>query len=146
MGTEWVRGAGGCWEARDAVAGDDSYALVVAETARANAEAERDRYHELWVQACAERDQLDVQIDRLANFIMQHVPGEPSQSQGAVDTAIRLLGRATRLAALEAAARALIEMTGPHPDEFTIQLWLDEVHALGDAVAALDDGPTGEPS
>jgi len=31
------------------------------------------------------------QIDRLARFIMEEVPGEPSQSQGAVDTAIRLL-------------------------------------------------------
>ena len=31
------------------------------------------------------------QIDRLARFIMEKVHGEPSQSQGAVDTAIRLL-------------------------------------------------------
>ena len=34
------------------------------------------------------------QIDRLARFIMDEVPGEPSQSQGAVDTAIRII-RAT---------------------------------------------------
>ncbi len=32
------------------------------------------------------------QIDRLAKFIMESIPGEPSQSEGAVDTAIRLLG------------------------------------------------------
>ncbi|RWB40422.1 MAG: hypothetical protein EOQ44_25085 [Mesorhizobium sp.] len=32
---------------------------------------------------------LEAQIDRLANFIMAEVPGEPSQSEGAVDTAIR---------------------------------------------------------
>jgi len=31
------------------------------------------------------------QIERLADFIMQEIPGEPSQSEGAVDTAIRLL-------------------------------------------------------
>ena len=31
------------------------------------------------------------QIDRLARFIMEEVPGEPSQSQGAVDTAIRII-------------------------------------------------------
>lgn len=31
------------------------------------------------------------QIDRLATFILQNVPGEPSQNQGAVDTAIRLI-------------------------------------------------------
>ena len=31
------------------------------------------------------------QIESLGNFIMNEVPGEPSQSQGAVETAIRLL-------------------------------------------------------
>lgn len=31
------------------------------------------------------------EIARLANFIAEHVPGEPSRSEGAVDTAIRLL-------------------------------------------------------
>lgn len=31
----------------------------------------------------------EAQIDRLAAFIMNEVPGEPSQSEGAVDTAIR---------------------------------------------------------
>lgn len=31
------------------------------------------------------------QIDRLATYIMENIPGEPSQSQGAIDTAIRLL-------------------------------------------------------
>jgi hypothetical protein len=34
---------------------------------------------------------LKAQIDRLAVFIMDEVPGEPSQSQGAVDTAIRII-------------------------------------------------------
>ncbi len=32
------------------------------------------------------------QIDKLANYIMFEIPGEPSQDQGAVETAIRLLG------------------------------------------------------
>lgn len=36
------------------------------------------------------------QIDRLAEFIMLHVPGEPSRSEGAVDTAVRLLGEIYR--------------------------------------------------
>lgn len=31
------------------------------------------------------------QIDRLAEFIMKEVDGEPSKNEGAVDTAIRLL-------------------------------------------------------
>lgn len=34
---------------------------------------------------------LASQVDRLATFLQDHVPGEPSQNQGAVDTAIRLL-------------------------------------------------------
>lgn len=34
---------------------------------------------------------LSNEIDRLALFIMDNVPGEPSKSQGAIDTAIRLL-------------------------------------------------------
>ena len=33
----------------------------------------------------------DEEIRRLAQFIMEEVPGEPSQSEGAVDTAIRLI-------------------------------------------------------
>lgn len=31
------------------------------------------------------------QIEKLANFILEEIPGEPSESAGAVDTAIRLL-------------------------------------------------------
>ena len=34
------------------------------------------------------------QIDRLAGFIMEAFPGEPSQDEGAVDCAIRLLRQA----------------------------------------------------
>jgi hypothetical protein len=34
---------------------------------------------------------LQSQINKLANFIMAHVEGEPSKSESAVDTAIRLL-------------------------------------------------------
>lgn len=36
-------------------------------------------------------ESLHSQIDRLASFIMADVPGEPSQSEGAVDTAIRIM-------------------------------------------------------
>lgn len=38
-----------------------------------------------------ENESLNSQINRLANFIMENVPGEPSQNQGAVDTAIRIM-------------------------------------------------------
>ena len=34
---------------------------------------------------------LRSQVDRLANVIMFEIPGEPSQNDGAIDTAIRLL-------------------------------------------------------
>lgn len=34
---------------------------------------------------------LASQVDRLARFILAHVPGEPSQNQGAIDTAIRII-------------------------------------------------------
>ena len=39
-------------------------------------------------------ESLDSQIDRLAKFIMENIPGEPSQSEGAVDTAIRIMASA----------------------------------------------------
>lgn len=32
-----------------------------------------------------------IQVNKLANFIMAEVDGEPSQSEGAVDTAIRII-------------------------------------------------------
>jgi hypothetical protein len=38
-----------------------------------------------------ERDALQEQVDKLANYIMAYIPGEPSQSEGAIDCAIRLL-------------------------------------------------------
>ena len=38
-------------------------------------------------------ESLDSQVSRLASFIMSEIPGEPSQDQGAIDTAIRLLSR-----------------------------------------------------
>jgi hypothetical protein len=34
---------------------------------------------------------LEAQVDRLARFIMAEVPGEPSQNEGAIDTAIRII-------------------------------------------------------
>lgn len=37
------------------------------------------------------------QVDKLANFIMAEIPGEPSKSEGAVDCAIRLLRQGKEL-------------------------------------------------
>ena len=36
-------------------------------------------------------ESLESQVSRLARFIMDEIPGEPSQSDGAVDTAIRIM-------------------------------------------------------
>ena len=48
-----------------------------------------DRAYELVEQL--EEPEAYSQIEKLANFIMSEVEGEPSQSQGAVDTAIRII-------------------------------------------------------
>lgn len=39
----------------------------------------------------SDSESLHSQVHRLAQFIMNEIPGEPSESEGAVDTAIRLL-------------------------------------------------------
>jgi hypothetical protein len=44
-----------------------------------------------------ETEQVDAQIKALADWIMSNVPGEPSQSEGAVDTAIRVMAKVTEL-------------------------------------------------
>ena len=36
-------------------------------------------------------ESLESQVKRLAGFIIAEVPGEPSQSEGAIDTAIRII-------------------------------------------------------
>lgn len=38
-----------------------------------------------------DHEPLNVQIDRLASFIIGEVLGEPSQNEGAIDTAIRII-------------------------------------------------------
>ena len=61
---------------------------------------------------------LDQQINQLANFIMAEIPGEPSQSEGAVDTAMRWMSsRLVDEAMIERAALLLcdyIEDGGEH--------------------------------
>ena len=56
--------------------------------------------------------EVNSQIDKLANFIMSEVEGEPSQNQGAADTAIRIIKSYQNQDALS-------------------QEWIDE-HAFGD--------------
>lgn len=49
-----------------------------------------------------DNETLNSQVARLAAWIMEYIPGEPSGPQGAVDTAIRLLARAYNPTAPEA--------------------------------------------
>jgi len=60
--------------------------FVAAEAALDSLEADLTKMQEEDV-----TETLQSQIDRLARFIMEEVPGEPSQSEGAVDTAIRIM-------------------------------------------------------
>lgn len=79
----------------------------------------------------AERDQLDAQIAKLADYIMLDVPGEPSQSEGAVDTATRVLAQ---YAAVVRAARA---WAVDHPRYGAPRKGCVGCDALSAAVAAL---------
>jgi hypothetical protein len=49
-------------------------------------------------EATVQTETAGQQIERLSQFIMEHIPGEPSRSEGAVDAAIRLLAAKPRLA------------------------------------------------
>ena len=68
------------------------------------------------------------QINELANFIMAEVEGEPSQSEGAVDTAIRLLRERNALLAVVRLAQEAFGEDGQYGPG-----------ALGDALAALPE-------
>lgn len=76
--------------------------------------------HEELIDVKAERDRLEesagflaAQIDKLAHFIVDEVPGEPSESEGAVDTAIRLIRHRKRL------QQKLNRRRAPPPDVHT---------------------------
>lgn len=79
------------------------------------------------------------QIKRLADFIMENIPGEPSRSEGAVDTAIRLL-RAVRSEVL-ARTRAHVFMSqamtryADNPTSDNRGELLAAVHRWGDTLA-----------
>jgi predicted HAD superfamily Cof-like phosphohydrolase/BMFP domain-containing protein YqiC len=60
------------------------------EEVKASLESKRELVCGQWVGSHGGLE-LSTQIDKLANWIMDNVPGEPSQSEGAVDTAIRIM-------------------------------------------------------
>lgn len=77
-------------------------------------------------EASEESLQLQSQIEQLGAFIMATIPGEPSQSQGAVDTAIRVLGEESRLRAQAEAqlreANGTMERMARKLDEQAVQI------------------------
>jgi hypothetical protein len=77
-----------------------------------------------WLDRRVEVTRAEKQIDRLAMFIINNIPGEPSQGQSAVDTAIRLL-----------AAQSVA--TPPTSPRTILQAVLNDVNpaALGDGYA-----------
>ncbi len=54
-------------------------------------------------------ESLESQVGRLASFIMEKVPGEPSRSEGAIDTAIRIIGNFLRSAPVKHVLRGAPE-------------------------------------
>lgn len=73
---------------------------------------------------------LQAQIDKLASFIMDEVPGEPSQNEGAVDTAIRLLRSACTVADRDAPEVVVLGTV----DRSTVDLLRPAVQAMSRAL------------
>ncbi len=89
-------------------------ALIVAQTARATAEAERAHYHDLWVAACAERD-IHLATGRQVAACLE------------------------KLGALEAAARAWAHYRTIARDPKTLpEVWWENTGRLVAAESALD--------
>jgi len=76
--------------------------------------------------------QLQSQIEQLGAFIIATIPGEPSQSQGAVDTAIRIIGE--QHAALQRSEQMLAEANHT----------IEQLHAAKTITAPID--PRLQPS
>jgi hypothetical protein len=60
--------------------------------------------------------ELHDQIDKLANFIMENIPGEPSRNEGAIDTVIRLLKKWKNFEVLLKALKQIVELGKDMPD------------------------------
>ena len=83
------------------------YRLIVAAALRANGQRLQEtelKFLDLSYEFQAVKSRLtqaQAEIERLGQFILHEIPGEPSQSEGAVDTSIRLI-RALRTKLVEA--------------------------------------------
>ena len=82
---------------------------------------------------------MEEQIDKLANFIMSEIEGEPSQDEGAVDTAIRIIKKlqADLASSKLKECEATIKFTSPKEK---IDLLYKAMEALGDLGVTFDTG------
>lgn len=90
---------------------------------------------------------LDGQVARLAGWIVEHVPGEPSRSEGAIDTALRLLGQIEWHARVGSPARSVLPDPEPAAPPLSVADLTDGTVAP-ELLAALHDlgdryGPLG---
>lgn len=86
-----------------------------------------------------ENESLESQIGRLANFILAEVPEEPSRSEGAVDTAIRIIRRLQRES--DSAYRAM-ERTGRTLDK--VEASIDQALQVAREALSRAEGSTKE--
>ncbi len=95
-----------------------------------------------------ERESLDSQIDRLAKFIMEEVDGEPSQSEGAVDCAIRIIRKLQeRQRAKDEVIKDLADWSRRWPKETTYSMGRrekieQELYEIEERAKALDSLPS----
>lgn len=82
-----------------------------------------------------ENEELSNQINNLANFIMTYIPGEPSQSEGAVVCAVRIMRK----------LKARVEELRKEVDEQTAMLshWTSRVSSLTDGLRKYGDHSGG---
>ena len=86
-------------------------------------------------------EQRDGQIEKLAAFILAHVPGEPSKSEGAVDTAIRIIEQqAQEIARLEGVCKERRKQGQQLHDQLTAMTTERDLlqHRFDDAIEAID--------
>ena len=118
--------AGQSWEHAD----PDGLWRKHADAAIAAYEAARPALFKHPVMNHLEAESLAEQVNRLAEWIVASVPGEPSQSQGAIDTAIRIMAQSRPTepdpATIQRMARALFELDWEGDPEFADAVWESE--------------------
>lgn len=114
------------------------------EIERQRAEIKRLRWYESAYKGLSGSNRsVTAQIDKLASFIMDEIPGEPSESEGAIDCAIRLLREredCLSCGQLDAENERLRETIGELRGDFTRIKQIAEQHACMADAPRLPDG------